>query len=104
MAWSTLDIKSIEVAIVRDTNGEGTHNKGYLFGTDAGTENYTIFHVECHSDSADSATLKVRFNEGSALKTFTLFAGDVLEGPFAEVEVDAFSDAAASCLLHMQQH
>ena len=105
MGVVNLTIKSSEIAIVKNTNGEGTHDKGYLFGTGTGTENSTIFTVTNHSNNAGhTITVIFRVTEGSATKEVVLHAGDSLTGPFAEVEIDAISNAAASAIIYYQQH
>ena len=72
---------------------------------DYSTLHATIFGVKCQSDSAGhTATIKARFTEGGTLHTFTLFAGDSLIGPFSELEVDALSNASASCIVFYQEH
>jgi hypothetical protein len=72
---------------------------------DDSTLNATIFSVKCQSDNAGhTATVKVRYTEGGTLHTHILFSGDTLDGPFAEVEVDALSNADASCFVYYQEH
>ena len=64
-----------------------------------------MFSVKCQSNnSGHTATIKARYIEGGTLHTFDLFSGDSLSGPFAELEVDALSNAAASCFVYYQEH
>tara|TARA_R110002020_G_scaffold23434_4_gene77931 strand:+ start:12130 stop:12447 length:318 start_codon:yes stop_codon:yes gene_type:complete len=100
------NIKSIETAVVKNTNGDGTHDKGDIIGgTGTTTEDYTIFSASCFSSSTHSATLKFKVIEGQASYTeVKLLAGDSLSGPFVELEVDALSNADTTVLIHMQQH
>ena len=69
------------------------------------TLNATMFAVSNHSDaSGHTVTIKFRLNEGSAVKTVLLHAGDSLAGPFSEVEIDAISNPSASAIVHYQEH
>ena len=72
---------------------------------DDSTLHATMFSVKCQSDnSSHTATLKFRYTEGGTLHTETLFSGDTLVGPFAELEVDALSNVDASCFVYYQEH
>lgn len=72
---------------------------------DDSTLNATMFSIKCQSANAGhTSTVKVRYTEGGTLYTETLFSGDSLIGPFAEVEIDALSNAAASCFVYYQEH
>jgi len=72
---------------------------------DSTTLDATMFSVKCQSDnSGHTATIKVRFVEDGTLHTMTLFSGDTISGPFAELEVDALSNSAASCFVYYQEH
>ena len=72
---------------------------------DETTWHATMFSVKVQSDNSGHATVvKVRFPEEGDLHTFTMFPGDSLRGPFSEVEIDSFANAASTAFVYYQEH
>ena len=73
--------------------------------TDSSTLNSTIFRIKVHGNvSGTKATIKVKPLETDAYKTMYAFAGDVLEGPFSAVEIDALSSGTTYAIVYYQEH
>ena len=72
---------------------------------DETTLHATMFSIKVQSDDASHiTTAKVRFTEGGTLHEFKMHPGDTLNGPFAEVEIDALGVAACTAFVYYQEH
>ena len=72
---------------------------------DETTWHATMFAIKVQSDNAGHTTVvKVRFPEKGSLHEFTMHPGDILNGPFSEVEIDSFANAATTAFIYYQEH
>jgi len=92
------EFRSTNIHSVKDSAGDGSKDVGDVMAGDN-----TYFKVKAMSTaSADYADIKVRYTGGGTVETLRVFAGQSLDGPYAEVEVDAISSANLSVLVYYQ--
>ena len=84
--------KSIKIALVKESDGDGTHN---IDDELAGSNTYFMIKNVAPTPG-NEIDIEVVYVTGGPTVPYKLFAGDILEGPFVQIAVTTISTSGTN--------